>query len=300
MLLRPSLLWLLCVASLSAQEKAVDAAKKPLRVHVIGASVSGGFRDGPLFGAEEQGDSVTLQHLLKAWAGDDARATTHNTAEMTVMFQRPKEIGQAQIEGVKKAKPDVVIAVDFPFWFAYGHVQGDEATARKGLLAAGCELLAQLEMPVLLGDLPDMTGAAKRMLSPRQIPSPEILKALNEQLADFVKSHPNFHLVPLAGLVATMKDKGASLACTEGALPTPPGALLQEDRLHATRAGMALLGFTIQEPLRALFPDGHPLRARAWTFDQFVEAAGAGVEIEALRAKADAGAAGTGGGGDGG
>jgi hypothetical protein len=50
--------------------------------------------------------------------------------------------------------------------------------------------------------------------------------------------------------------------------------LLQEDRLHPTRLGMALLGYSLQDPLRELFPADHALSKQKWTFAQFVEAAG--------------------------
>ena len=275
----------LLVSSLPAQDAAVPAAaKKPLRLHVIGASVSGGFRDGPTFGAEEQGDSVTLHQMVKAWVGEHARATTHNTVEMTAMFTDPARIGKTQVDAARKAKPDVLSAIDFPFWFAYGFVPGeDEAKARGELLTSGLDMLAQFEVPVLIGDLPDMQGAAKRMLNPRQIPRPEVLRKLNEQLEAFVKAHPNFRIVPLAATVQTLKVDGATLPLASGPLQTAPGALLQEDRLHATRLGMALLGYTIQDMLRATFPADHPLHAQKWTFEQFVEVAGAGDELEALR-----------------
>jgi hypothetical protein len=274
----------LLVGVLSAQ----DAAPTPtrLRLHVIGASVSGGFRDGPMFGAEEQGDSVTMQHLLRRWAGEHARATTHSTVDMLAMFTDPLRIGREQIAGVQKAKPDGVVAIDFPFWFAYGYVDGDEATARRERLAVGLALLGELTMPVLVGDLPDMTGAARRMLNPRQIPSPELLAQLNAQLAEFVQAHANVRLLPLAATVKAMRDEGVALPLQGGPLPTAPGALQQADRLHANRLGMAYLGWLLQEPLRQLFPVGHPLQAQRWTFDQFVEAAGAEGDLDLLRAAA--------------
>ena len=79
----------ICLSLIAAALPAQDAAQKPVRVHIIGASVSGGFKDGPMFGAKEQGDSVALQHLLKRWADGEARVTTHNTIEMTTFFANP-------------------------------------------------------------------------------------------------------------------------------------------------------------------------------------------------------------------
>jgi hypothetical protein len=262
-----------------------------LRVHVIGASLSGGFRDGPMTGAAETGDSVTMQHVLKAWCGEHAKVSTHSTLEMMATFTNPEQIGDRQVQNTLKQKPDAVVALDFPFWFAYGHVKGDEATARGERFAKGLELLGKLEGPLLVGDLPDMHGAERRMLSPAQIPAAEILKDLNARLAAFAKEHTNVHLVPIAELTKTMKEKGAPLPLAAGPMATPPGALLQGDKLHPNRLGMALLAFTLQPALRELFPAGHALQKQQWTFEQFVEACGAEGEIEALRSKAKDGAA---------
>ncbi len=54
-------LWLCLSGSLLAQQKVEPApAGSAVRVHVIGASVSGGFRDGPMTGATETGETVTM------------------------------------------------------------------------------------------------------------------------------------------------------------------------------------------------------------------------------------------------
>lgn len=250
------------------------------RVHVIGASVSGGFRDGPLTGAKEPGDSVTLQHVLRAWCGEHARATTHAPLQMLAMFTDPVGIGDKQIQAARKAKPDYVVAVDFSFWFAYGYFDGaDAAQQRAARYRQGLELLASLEVPVLIGDLPDMQGAARRMLAPAQIPAPELLQQLNAQLVAFVQEHPQLRIVPLAALVATMKNDGIVLPLAKGELRTLPGAMLQGDRLHANRLGMAYLGLQLQPALQALFPASHPLRAQTWTIEQFIDGCGADDEL---------------------
>ena len=273
-------------ATNGAAERSEPATK---RVHVIGASVSGGFRDGPMFGAKTQGDSITLQQLLKKWAGEHAKVTTHPTLQMATLFQDPQGIGKDQIERTQRIGPDVVVAVDFPFWFAYGYVDGDEAEARVALQRVCFDYLAQLEVPVIVGDLPDMRGAATRMLRPQQIPSPDVLRTLNANLRQFVDENEHVHLVEMAKLVRALKEDGAKLPLADGELQTGPGALLQEDRLHATRLGMALLGFTLQDELRARFPEGHPLREQRWSFEQFVAAAGAEGDLELVRSAVAAG-----------
>lgn len=281
-------------AALHAQEPAAapaavasKAASELFHVRVIGASVSGGFRDGPMTGATETGETVTMQHLLKAWCGEHGKATTHSPLSMMAMFTAPERIGEEQVKAVLKAKPDAVLAVDFPFWFAYGYMKGDDETkARRELLQKGLGMLGKLEMPVVVGDLPDMQGAARRMLNPAQIPNQEQLKLLNEDLAKFVAEHKSVRLVPLAATVAVMKDQGVLLPLQDGPLPTAPGTLLQGDRLHANRLGMAFLGHTLQPTLQQLFPEKHPLRTQTWTFEQFVAACGAEEDLKAARAAA--------------
>ena len=272
-----------CVAGQTGAAGDADAAKAPERIHIIGASVSGGFEDGPLFGASQQGDSVTLQQLLKRWCGSEVKVTTHAPMEMWNLFTDPKGIGEKEVDMALRRQPDLVLAVDFPFWFAYGYVRGDEREARKALLEVGLAYLSRFEVPVVIGDLPDMTGAATRMLNPRQIPSPEVLEELNARLAAFAAEREHVTLVPLAAIVKQMKVDGIALPLADGPLVTAPGAMLQEDRLHATRLGMAMLVHELQDALRERFPAGHALHDRRWTFEQFVEAAGAGGELDLLR-----------------
>jgi hypothetical protein len=275
---------LLAVAAPLVAQQATKRA--PQHIHVIGASVSGGFEDGPLFGAKATGDSVSMQHMLKKWSDGEVKVTTHPTMAMWNLFQDPIGIGKDEIELAKKRKADLVIAVDFPFWFAYGYVQGDEAKARLADLETCIQYLTELRVPVVIGDLPNMQGAAVRMLKPRQIPSNEVLEQLNARLKKFADDNPLITLVPMAQIVKQLKVEGVKLPLKEGVLQTKPGALLQEDQLHATRLGMALLLFQLQDVLRAQFPKGHALHEQRWAFDDFAAAAGAEVELDTLREQA--------------
>ncbi|MFK7742342.1 MAG: hypothetical protein AB8H80_18660 [Planctomycetota bacterium] len=266
------------------------AASAPERVHIIGASVSGGFRDGPLFGAKTQGETVALRKVLKAWGDGEWKVTTHPQMEMWNLFQDPIGIGRKQVNYAKRRKPDLVVAIDFPFWFAYGYMRGDRPAARAARLKQGLAYLAEFEVPVLIGDLPDMTGAAMRMLKTAQIPGPKVLADLNAQIAAFAAEHKNVSIVPIAAIVKEMKDDGVVLPLDGGKVRIKPGALLQEDRLHATRLGVALLSFRLQDALRAQFPKDAAGHSRRWSFEQFVEVARAEDELEGLVEEATAGA----------
>ncbi|MFM1871583.1 MAG: hypothetical protein RL398_1005 [Planctomycetota bacterium] len=288
--LRTLLAWWLLVGAVVGQaaESRPDAAAptKPLKIHVIGASVSAGFEDGPLFGGEKQGDSVSLQVILRPWCDEHANVTMHPPLDMTGMFRDPLVVGERQVSIAKKRKPDLVVAIDFPFWFAYGYVGDQELQERADRLQKGLEMLAGLEVHVVLGDLPDMTGAARRMLNPRQIPSPKVLESLSKQLREFVAKQERMHLVPLAALVAELKSAELRLPLRDGPLPVTPELMLQGDRLHATRLGMAYLGLRLQGALAELMPADGALRKRDWGLEEFIAAAGAEPDLEAARAAA--------------
>ncbi|MFY9343074.1 MAG: hypothetical protein WAT39_11325 [Planctomycetota bacterium] len=286
MLLRPFLFVVLSAFAV-AQSASPPAKPVPLpRLHVIGASVSGGFCDGPMTGTTVIGETVTLQHVLKAWCDEHARATTHNTTEMTRMFLDPEVIGGKQIAAAKRAKPDAVIALDFLFWYACGPIGGDEAVVRKERLAVGLASLASLERAVLVGDLPDMRGAERRVLDPAWIPPPPLLAELNQQIATFAVAHPQIRVVPLAELVRTMKVGEVVLPLANGPVKPAPGALQQGDKLHANRLGMAVLGLHLQPALQSLFAKDHVLHEQRWTIEQFVTACGADGDLEAVKAAA--------------
>ncbi len=272
-------LLLLAAASIPATSSAQDA---PKHIHIIGASVSGGFEDGPLFGAKTRGDSVSMLHMLKKWSDGEVKVTSHAQLEMCYLFSNPVKNGKKQIDLAKKKDPDMIVAVDFPFWFGYGHVSGDKAKARLARLETGLAYLKQFDVPVVVGDLPNMKGAKIRMLKPWQIPTEATLKLLNARLAKFAADNQNVTLVPVAQIIKALKVDGVMLPLKDGELKTGPGALLQEDQLHATRLGMALMVFQLQEALRAHFPKKHVLHEQHWSFEDFAKAAGADLELENL------------------
>ena len=266
-------------AAVCAQEA---TAVGPQRVHILGASVSGGFVDGPLFGAEKQSESVSLHRLLKAWCSGEAKVTTHPPVEMWALFRDPQKIGEKQIKLAKRRGAEAVVAVDFLFWFAYGYAFSEPEVRRPARFERGLALLDELKVPVIVGDLPDMRGAAARILSPLQVPSPTMLKQLNARLSSWASQRDHVTVLPLSALVKELKDDGTVLPLAAGPQRTPPKALLQGDGLHATRLGMAFMAYRMQGALRGLFAAPHALRDNVWSFEQFVAAAGAEEELEDL------------------
>lgn len=275
-----------CTAAILGQQSASAAAEgtTTLPVVILGASVSAGFVDGPLAGGSADNRTVPLKRLIEAWL-QPVDATVISAADMA-MFLRPLVLGKQQIDRALRHDAAFALGVDFLFWYGYGHI-ADESRAtelRLERLELGLQELERLRCPILVGDLPDMRGAARRMLSPAQIPGPEDLQRLNARIRSWAEARPNVRVFPLAALVARMKEEGITVETSAGAVTVPPGGLLQGDRLHANRLGMAFLGHLLHEEVRQLWHDRKPALPKA-SFEDFVAAAGAALELQEVAGK---------------
>jgi len=272
------------------------AAEKPaakFTVAIVGASVSAGFVDTVLAGGSADNESVPLLRLVRPWL-EDLDAVVASRADLA-MFLDPLERGRKQVEQSLKAQPSLVVGIDFLFWFGYGSVprklveqHGTEPAARLATLDSGLALLERFECPVVVGDFPDMSGASQRMLRAAQIPDAATRAKLNGRVSQWAMGRPNVRVVGLAPMVAQMKTQGVTMELAGGALQVPPGGLLQGDKLHVNRLGMAWVGHQLQEFLHVHRDDKTfvlPQLPR-WTIDRFVAAAGAEPAVEALRAAA--------------
>ena len=162
-------------------------APKP-KIDIMGASVSAGYVDQRLPESGERNETVPLVRVLRhIWPRDVA--TVGSRADVA-MFMNPEERGERQVLRTLGSQPDLVVAVDFLFWFGYGFAPGARGghDERLELQARGLELLDRLLCPIILGDYPDMSGADARILSPRMIPEPETLAELNRRLRAWAPS----------------------------------------------------------------------------------------------------------------
>ena len=249
----------------AAHDKPDDKAKvAPAELHLlervalIGASVTAGF------GIESEHD------LADAFeAACVGRRTPPLSEGDALFFLQPGPSGRTQVEKALRHKPTLVIAIDFLFWYGFGTVnaEGGELTNeedRLALLEKGLELLARFEVPVVVGDFPDVRDAVGRVLMPQQVPSEEIRAQLNARLREWVGKHERVRLVSLDGALVAMHKRGKLQLCG-GELDLKQSELwLQPDRLHATPAGLALLVQLIAESLRS---GGATLDKDVWLCD---------------------------------
>ena len=196
-------------------------------IAVAGASASAGFGTSvPLFEALDY--ALRVPHEV-----DDVSTSTH--------FMSPVPLGRMQVGVLQNKEPSVVVAVDFLFWFAHGV----KSTAqRRADLAEGLRLLETLDCPVFVGDLPNVHGAATRMISPAQIPSVQLLAELNATIEAWADAHPQVHRLPMAAWMDALRS-GAPVSVAGTMRTLAPDEVLQPDRLHPSTRGQAVLAMLV-------------------------------------------------------
>lgn len=233
---RVAVLAVALLAACSAKKPAPAAAAAPAplgRVAVIGASVSAGYKSPTV--AQVLDESIQGAHAVL------------DVAEVS-LFRDPVKRGGAQIDAALAFRPTLVVGIDFLFWYAYGG--GMTRADRMSRLDVGLAALERLgDLPLLVGDVPDMSGAREDMLPPSAVPSPEDLAALNARIHAWARGRASVRVLPLDALISEVLGKNGP----EGVMH--PEKLMAPDRLHPTRHGLIyLLGFVVRE-LESAYPD---------------------------------------------
>ncbi|MCA8944357.1 MAG: SGNH/GDSL hydrolase family protein [Planctomycetes bacterium] len=250
-----------------------DAA--PRTVVILGASLSAGFIC-PFPGEDGRVNrTVKLkQALAEFWDRETARVSDCSDF---ATFLDPVGKQTVQVDRAKNQDPDLLIGIDFLFWFGYGVVP---AGKRLELLEKGLEMLTAFDCPIVVGDFPDMTGADPRMLRKAQIPSTEELRTLNERVRSWAAERANVRVFPLAKWVAELKSDGRTVVVEGEPVKLGPAALMQSDRLHPTKLGIAVVADGLRAELDAFLDEGSRLRVGDVSFDAIVESIRADLELE--------------------
>ncbi|MBM4098720.1 MAG: hypothetical protein FJ260_02015 [Planctomycetes bacterium] len=236
----------------------LDAPTLYARVHVIGASASAGFGVRP---PVERGTPGRLSGLTLAQVAECAgNGSCRVTGDATALFSAsPLSTGTEQVEGLlaMDPRPTVVFADDFLFWFTYGALAVDgnrtpitDESQRLQMLESGLALLdrvVEVKLPLVVGDIPDMSVAVGGMLSRMQMPKPDTLARANERIRAWAAGKPRVAVLPLARLVEELRSGKPFDAGRRSWSEATDGPLIQRDQLHATFAGtVALLARTEQ------------------------------------------------------
>lgn len=245
-----SLALVLCQSPESLAPLSEDTPREPARIAVVGASASRGF-----------GLSLELEVDCSLSPFLDAALTLPHEELLNLsdgmMFRDPDGKGVEQLEAAASFEPTLLVAADYPFWFGYGG-WNSSLEVRLERLDRGLAMLERFECPVLIGDFPDMSHAArgsspltggKPIISASQIPSPEHLVALNERLHAWAKGRDNVHVFPMSSFAAKLRDPDPlEVRGNEIAAADKPG-LLQADLLHPSVKGTALFTLLVLDQL---------------------------------------------------
>jgi len=245
--------------NLSAPAKPEDLLR---RVVLIGASATSGFKT---FGSTNPADGAffSLRPYLEA-----ALLLPHEPVASfasSFFFLAPTPTSKAQVERTIAAGPSLAIAADFLFWHCYGDSPSEEHRLER--LEKGLEILAPLKSPLLVGTIPDVSGAANGILRPAQIPKPETLARANHRIKEWAGARDQTAVLDLAAFMANaasnepIRFRGHSIVETQ--------ALLQEDKLHPSPRGAAVLALTI---LDTLLPEDGKAAVR-WNLEEVIGAA---------------------------
>ena len=242
-------------ASAWAQDTNAGATKNPLRVAVIGASASAGF--GCVMREKRESDDYALGFRLIDMVRLACPELDIVSTDMSsgFFFLSPIKNGATAAKRAADFKPDCVVALDFLFWYCYG-----DDSPKGGALANESERLEKLELglrelekfdvPVLVGDITDMSPAVGKMLSAAQMPARETLAKANARFADWAKGRANVRILPLADMQRQLMEERALEIRGVRLESTREAPLLQRDDLHPAPHGMAGLACAVAAELK--------------------------------------------------
>lgn len=238
--------WLLLVGAVAAPLSAAPTASQTTtnspwqRIVLIGASATAGFTV-----TEPLGGTNTPLYGLSRYV-EAALTVPHEPVKNlgnAYLFLQPQMFAQLQLTQALTNQPTLVLGVDFLFWFCYG--EGSTDAERLERFEHGLKLLEKIECPLVVGDLPDASATVNVMLRPDQMPSLQAIAAANLRLKAWAANRSQ---VIVLGLSEFMRNAVANRAISVHDYVLPDGAtrqLLQDDKLHASPAGCAVLAFAL-------------------------------------------------------
>jgi hypothetical protein len=226
------------------------AEAKPVRtfrrIAVVGASVSAGF------------GGTSVADALRGAAKD---ATIIDEAEMT-MYQSPIAIGAKAIDRALLEDPDLVIGLDFLFWYEYTGAPQAERLRRLDQALVQLERIRTAGATLVVGDVPRFSTASELILDPTWIPSEAELAELNGRLRAWAALR-DVVIVPFAEMCAPLATDGEievspgervrarELMALDGLHPNIFGTwyvMKQIDKLVETELGVAPDAWTFKRP----------------------------------------------------
>ncbi len=243
-------------AAQDAPSPPAPPAPSPLRVYTVGASVSAGFGLSAELATEKD---VALAVFLEAVLTERGRERVTFVDEGEGwFFNAPYKSGAKLVDAAIEGEADLVVGVDFLFWYAYGNGSRISPRRAKGL-EAGLRQLERLQCPLIIGDLPDISHALKGsgpfgapIVNRSMFPSSEERLAMNDTIRAWAEARPEVRVLPLADLMRRyVESKPVKVRDLEWKVSSL-GEALQKDLLHPNARGTAWVAMIIADEISAV------------------------------------------------
>ncbi len=245
--------------SLNATGQVPSPDPAPVSVVTIGASLAAGTSSfiASVNDDSEAFDDIHQYHDVLAALEPTWKIETF--ADM-MFFSKPIERGEEFVVKALAQPSQVILALDYLFWFGYGDHYDDsgekDATRLAFLTKEGFPRLERLwsGLPeeatkplVLIGTMPDVRDST--VIGASQKPSDEELLGLNAAIVAWANQHPNVLIVPFAERLAKVRQENGAQVGTQTYTEKDLPKLMLSDRLHPSTQGSALIAALCLETL---------------------------------------------------
>ena len=243
-----------CLTWAETQQDSGGQTNTVERIAVLGASATAGY--GVVYEFEVDGEpqktGVSLTDVLQA--ANDEEDLVFLDLSSGLFFMRPISYAQAAANRAQQWDADLILGIDFLFWCVFGSdngkggaLQSEEQRLEK--LELGLAILSDIDIPMVIGDVPDMSDINSHLLSRAQRPRPETVAKANARIHEWAKERPNVEIAPLHDLIVqiqnrqpfTIGDQFWDLANNEDL------EIICDDQLHPTLDGLIGLAQALNE-----------------------------------------------------
>ena len=251
-----TLLATICLASNSGIQEENAEETDVYRVAVMGASASAGY--GVVVEVEQDGNrkktGVNLTDIFQAAC--DHEEIVFLDLSSGLFFLRPISYAQAAVTRAKIWRADLVLGIDFLFWCLYGNDDGkggrlESEAQRLDKLEMGLKILDELEVPVIVGDIPDMTQIGGYLLSKSQRPTQENVQKANKRIHEWASTRPNVEVVGLHDFIVHVHARESfEIGPHSWDIANEDIEIIGQDQLHPSLDGLIALAQALNEGAR--------------------------------------------------
>ena len=223
-----------------AQDPAPVAPPLYQRIVMLGASATSGFHESEPLGGPKTPQYHFANYIEAALIGTHELVTTQATS---LLFLQPEDTMKKQVTATLNAKPTLVIGIDAMFWFCYGAGLSEEQRATR--FEAGLKELERIDVPLIVGDIPDATQAVGGILSKAELPEPRTIERCNERLTAWAAGRKNVSVFPIARVMTSAAANEQVILAGHTWEAGKSSALIRSDRLHPSRHALAALAIAM-------------------------------------------------------